>query len=245
MFAPASASPQAEGGCRHLDRVHVHAVVGLRHEFDGLASPQPGERFADANDTQLIRSCHRYAMALFRVSRRAPLGRFEMMDRYHRGHRGLQRVAVCTIVLVAICAALAPEASADPPRPPVDQQAEIVDTFTNNLGSPVFYRRGYYGGGSRGFGYEKTTKKHGITSNSVVGAVVRSPQSVRQEDDGYWVHEKQAVLYGLFTEAQVVTIRVVINYSSWEGPGQHGVVTAYCVGYLVCPEWVNTAFPID
>lgn len=90
----------------------------------------------------------------------------------------------------------------------------------------------------------RSRKKHRITNNAVVGAVVRSPQHIRQEDD-YWVHEKQAILYGFFTGSQELTVRVVINYSSWEGPGQHGVVTAYCVGYLVCPEWVNTAFSID
>lgn len=133
---------------------------------------------------------------------------------------------------------------ASQPRPPVEQQAEIIEILANSNGDQVLYRRGYYGGGSRGFGYEKVTKKHGITSNSVVSAVVRSPQEVRFED-GYWVHEKEAILYGLFTESQSLTVRVVINYGSWEGPGQHGLVTAYCVGYLVCPDWVNTAFSID
>lgn len=154
------------------------------------------------------------------------------------------RHIVVSALALTLCVTFGAESSASQPRPPIEQQSEILDIFTNRFGDQVLYRRGYYGGGSRGFGYEKATKKHGVTNNAVVGAVVRSPQEVREEDE-YWIHEKEAILYGFFTESQSLTVRVVINYGNWEGAGQHGVVTAYCVGYLVCPEWVNTAFSID
>lgn len=131
------------------------------------------------------------------------------------------------------------------PRPPIGQQEEILEIFASPQGTEVPYRRGWYLGGSAGFGYDKVVAKHGITNNAVVGAVVRSPQRIRLEGR-FWVHEKEAILFRFFGESESVTVRVVINYTGWEGRGRHGVVTAYCFGYDgLCPEWINSAFAID
>lgn len=60
------------------------------------------------------------------------------------------------------------------------------------------------------------------------------------------MYEKEALLLGLFSVEDRVTVRVVVEYGGWVGPGQLGVVTGYCVGYIgKCPGWVNTAFPVD
>jgi hypothetical protein len=124
--------------------------------------------------------------------------------------------------------------------------AVVVENFVNPAGETVAYRRGWHAGGSTGFGYDKVSRKHAITNVQIVHSVVRHPPVVRQETPTRWVHEKEALLVGLAGPSQSVVVRVVIEYGDWAGPGQMGVVTAYCVGIQgKCPEWVNRAFSID
>ena len=135
-------------------------------------------------------------------------------------------------------------ADAAAPEPPLATQTAVVRTLANSVGDDVPYRVGWYSGGSAGFGRTKVVTKHRITNDDVVAAVVRSPQEIRLESP-YWVHEKEARLVSLFGDDERLTVRVVINYGPWSGPGRQGVVTAYCVGYVECPDWVDTAFAID
>lgn len=155
------------------------------------------------------------------------------------------RSALVLVVMIPTLALLSLPAPAAAP-PPINYQQQIVASFTNPTGGSVLYRRGWHGGGSTGFGYDKVVHKHGITNNQIVRAAVRYPQVVRQETTSRWVHEKQALLMGFGGVSQTVIVRVVIEYHGWQGPGQMGVVTAYCVGIRgKCPEWVNRAFRID
>jgi hypothetical protein len=137
-------------------------------------------------------------------------------------------------------------AHAAPKPPPISYQEAVVENLTNSAGGTVVYRRGWHAGGGTGFGYDKISRKHNINNVQVVRAVVRYPQVIRQETQTRWVHEKQALLMGLGGVSQTLMVRVVIEYGGWAGPGQHGVVTAYCVGIQGrCPDWVNRAFAID
>lgn len=48
------------------------------------------------------------------------------------------------------------------------------------------------------------------------------------------------------TEVEKVTVRVVVDYHGWSGPGQFGVVTAYCLNpnlAWACPSY-NTALNV-
>lgn len=151
---------------------------------------------------------------------------------------------VLTVVLVNLALLVSPAAAAD--APPISYQQDVVARLENSAGGVVLLRRGWQLGGSSGFGFDKIFHKHGITNTQIVRAVVRYPQDVRRETPTRWVHEKQALLIGLGGVSQTLSVRVVIEYGGWTGPGQHGVVTAYCVGIRGrCPEWVNRAFRID
>lgn len=129
--------------------------------------------------------------------------------------------------------------------PSIPYQALIVANFTNSLGGNVHYRRGWHEGGSTGFGRDKVHLKHGITNDDIVRKVVREPQQAFRDSPsqpGRWVHRKEALLIGFSGVTDRVTVRVIIEYHGWQGPGQMGIVTAYCEGYVVCPSWVNRAF---
>jgi hypothetical protein len=131
--------------------------------------------------------------------------------------------------------------------PPISYQEVVVRKLVNSSGGEVLYRQGYYLGGSKGFGRDKVHNKHGITSDHVVAAVVREPQDVFQDDvanfPGRWAHRREALLVGWTGVTDRVFVRVIVDYHGWNGPGQLGVVTAYCEGYAgKCPEWVNRAF---
>ena len=153
------------------------------------------------------------------------------------------RVQVATVLLMFLLAGAGVAAAAVPP-PPIAAQEPVLSTFTSGAGDEVPYRVGWYGGGSAGFGRTKVVGKHKITNDDIVGAVVRSPQTVRTESP-YVVHEKEAILVSLFGDDERLTVRVVINYGAWSGPGRQGVVTAYCVGPVECPDWINRAFATD
>jgi hypothetical protein len=159
-------------------------------------------------------------------------------------NRAIQRLIVVLGGMVLGSVVLATPASAAPP--PISYQATVVATFTNSVGGTVLYRQGWHAGGSTGFGRDKVHNKHGITNDDIVAKVVNAPQQVLQDNQqtpGRWVHRKEALLVGLTGVTDRVWVRVVIEYHGWSGPGQHGVVTAYCEGYPGrCPEWVNRAF---
>jgi hypothetical protein len=154
---------------------------------------------------------------------------------------------VLVLGLVALSALLVLQAPASA-APSITYQATVMATLQNDRGGSVYYRRGYWEGGSRGFGRDKVHGKHGITNDSIVAEVVRAPQDVYADDwrdpPVRYVYRKEALLIGLFGRVDDrVRVRVVVDHHAWSEPGQFGVVTAYCEGYQgTCPGWVNRAF---
>lgn len=157
----------------------------------------------------------------------------------------MQFLLSAVLLLSALSVPMAPPVSAAPAPPPISYQEHVVSRLTNSAGDEVVYRRGYWfrenSGG--GFGYDKVFHKHNITAIYPVSFVVRSPRVVREESPGVWVHERQFCQTGnghaYCVNSDRVTIRVVISYNGWTGPGQHGVKTAYCIGMIRCPDWVS------
>ncbi|WP_433276703.1 hypothetical protein ACQPZA_35280 [Pseudonocardia xinjiangensis] len=134
--------------------------------------------------------------------------------------------------------------------PPIPAQAEVVRTFKNGLGEDVVLRRGYWSGDNPngGFGYEKILNKHRITNLDVVASIVRNPDYVTRQSNGRFAHSSIARLFRCdgsgCIETSSVRVLVIIDYHAWTGPGQFGVVTAYCENRdnaWACPDYVNTA----
>jgi hypothetical protein len=142
----------------------------------------------------------------------------------------MKHAFMAVVGLMILTTFIAAPAHAKPKPPPISHQEVVIDQFTNPGGGPVLYRQGWHAGGSTGFGYDKIVHKHGITNNEIIRAVVQFPHTTRQEGVTRWVHEKEALLIGLTGVNQSLMVRVVIEYGTWAGPGQMGVVTAYCVG---------------
>ena len=139
------------------------------------------------------------------------------------------------------------------PEPPVSYQAYVRKVFTNSVGGPVFYRRGFwYAETDRGFGFDKVFWKHNIKNDQVVAAVVRGPMEVRNQALGRWAHRgefaRRVCKLSGCTVSERVWVRVAIDYNPfWGAPksGMRGVVTAYCEfgkAWPRCPEWINQVF---
>ena len=166
-----------------------------------------------------------------------------------RSHRRRVRF---TIILCATVVALVglPTVSYAQVAPPIPVQAEVVRTFNNGLGEDVVLRRGYWSPSdpNGGFGFEKILNKHAITNLDVVESIVRNPDFVTQQSNGRFAHSSIARLFecdgGGCIEARSVRVLAIIDYHGWAGPGQFGVVTAYCENpdrAWACPDYVNTA----
>ncbi|WP_143517216.1 hypothetical protein [Pseudonocardia sp. MH-G8] len=134
--------------------------------------------------------------------------------------------------------------------PPVSIQGEVMKTWEDGRGNDVVLRRGYWSAGKprAGFGYEKILNKHGITDLGVVESIVRRPDSVESQVNGRIAHTSAARQFKCYitgcTVVQSVPVIVIIDYGEWAGPGQFGVVTAYCDnadGSWRCPDFVNAA----
>lgn len=143
-------------------------------------------------------------------------------------------------------------AVAQPAPPPVDYQAEVVATMPNSVGDPVLYRRGWWYAETpnKGFGFDKVFHKHNITNDDVVRYVVGGPIKVENAGNGRWIHwgsfdRRDCGLTGC-TVLETVGVKVVIDYSNWglaPERGMLGINTAYCEGYVRCPDWVNATAP--
>lgn len=66
--------------------------------------------------------------------------------------------------------------------PPVSYQAFVRKVFTNSVGKPVFYRRGWWypERPKDGFGYDKIFWKHSIKNNQVVAAPIGGRRRLRR-----------------------------------------------------------------
>jgi hypothetical protein len=113
------------------------------------------------------------------------------------------RGLLAAVVLLMACAG---PATADepfrPPRPPIDQQAEIIDNFYNPSGVPVHLRRGFWNAGApnAGFGWEKIRGKHQVSNMGVVRQMVHAPGRIYENPPGSnrWIHEHIARRFPLW-----------------------------------------------
>ncbi|WP_139319368.1 hypothetical protein [Pseudonocardia sp. Ae706_Ps2] len=167
-------------------------------------------------------------------------------------------VLACLLSVVGVSAAASspPEAGvmAARPKPPVSYQAYVRKVFTNSVGDPVFYRRGYWYAETpnEGFGFDKVFWKHNIKNDQVVAAVVNAPMQVINKGMNRWNHRGEFLrrvckLTGC-TVAERVRVLVAIDYNPFERApksGMLGVVTAFCElgkSRPRCPEWINHVF---
>lgn len=165
-------------------------------------------------------------------------------------HRRDLRLLTITVCVTVVALVGLPAVSYAQAAPPLTVQEEVVKTFKNGSGQDVVLRRGYWSASApnAGFGHEKIVNKHGITDLGVLESIVRSPDSVQQQGNGRFRHTSAArqvncTLAGC-REIQSVPVNVIIDYGEWAGPGQFGIVTAYCDNpdrAWACPSFVNQA----
>ena len=167
-------------------------------------------------------------------------------------------VLACSLSVVGVSAAASspPEAGvmAARPKPPVSYQAYVRKVFTNSVGDPVFYRRGYWYAETpnEGFGFDKVFWKHNIKNDQVVAAVVNGPMRVINLGNNRWNHrgefDRRVCKLSGCTVIERVRVLVAIDYNPFKlapKSGMFGVVTAFCEfrkDRPRCPEWINQVF---
>lgn len=116
-------------------------------------------------------------------------------------------------------------------------------------------RLGWWDGGDRGFGLEKIEQKHNLDT--------RIARAVTQRPRGYWVGSPEKnpengeafEYFGNFVKIDCSPIaclpfpsidteevRVVHDFRRLSDGRPFGVVTAYCTGKTVCPDWVKDSY---
>jgi hypothetical protein len=146
--------------------------------------------------------------------------------------------------------ALGVPAAAHAAPPPFGYQKEVVASFTDGAGRPVLLRRGWYLGGTGGFGWDKIFHKHGITNMNLVEKIIKNPRGGKQEGTSR-VYEGFAQRFrcdisGRCAEVERIPVKAVVEFRNDPnlGMGQKGVITAFCNfgpgGPTLCPGWVNT-----
>lgn len=165
--------------------------------------------------------------------------------------RRRRRAPIAVALATAVLCGAGPEVAAAAPPPPVSYQEYVVQVCKNTLNENVYFRRGWWftDQPNAGFGFDKIYHKHNIRVRDRICRTVREPTKVEPAGGpGGWAHER---IFGEFdcrrgrpgcALVRSVVIRVIINYHGWFGPGQQGIVTAYCK-YLDkrprCDEWIN------
>ncbi|GAA1432541.1 hypothetical protein GCM10009601_53700 [Streptomyces thermospinosisporus] len=101
-----------------------------------------------------------------------------------------------------------------------------------------------------GFGWTKIKKKHNITKYGIIGWLAKSPNIDHLAGKRYnltgWAHRvKCGPLSCKIVERRKMLLATdETMYAVGEGPRMAflGAVTAFCVGSVKCPTWVNTKF---
>lgn len=159
------------------------------------------------------------------------------------------RKTLVTAIIAAFGMLLLPASASAQVAPSISTQQQIVATFRNTLDESVVLRRGFWSSANpnSGFGYEKIVGKHRITNLGVIRQILAHPDAVTPQGGGRYAHDSRSrrfVCRPGCVEVQSVVVRVVIDYHGWSGPGQFGVVTAYCLNpdkAWACPAYVNAA----
>lgn len=148
-------------------------------------------------------------------------------------------------VVVAASAVVGLPSVAHAAPPPFDYQKGLVGNFTDAGGRPVLLRRGHYVGGG-GFGWDKIYHKHGITNPNLVEKIIKNPNGGSPEGTARvyrgFAQRFSCDFSNRCTDVERIPLKAVVEFreDSNLGPGQKGVITAYCdYGRPDCPSWVN------
>ncbi len=103
----------------------------------------------------------------------------------------------------------------------------------------IAYRVGYYVPPDTGFGHKKVLLKHNMYT-PVVAFIVKGPHNSHTNGKA---GEAYAYAYHFVGGVLRQQIKIWAKYDTRKLRDNHsfGIVTAFCNGYTVCPQWVNQA----
>jgi hypothetical protein len=103
----------------------------------------------------------------------------------------------------------------------------------------IAYRVGYYVPPDTGFGHKKVLLKHNMYT-PVVAFIVKGPHNSHTNGTG---GEAYAYAYHFVDGVLKQQIKIWAKYDTRKLRDNHsfGIVTAFCNGSTVCPQWVNQA----
>lgn len=127
--------------------------------------------------------------------------------------------------------------------------ATVYASFKDARGTYVELRKGSWDG-LRGFGWEKINRKHGIHKYSTVGFTIKNPAGPVKEGSQrrYTAYANEKVCRnGTCKYVDSIEVRTIVEtaykttYYGVRVNDTLGVMTTYCIGYTVCPSWVDVA----
>lgn len=130
--------------------------------------------------------------------------------------------------------------------------SDVLGTYHDAAGRTVYYRNGTWNG-STGFGWQKISQKHKITSYNAIGFIAHNPDggTAQGTDRLYMAYANEMTCTaGHCVGTDSIPVKLVVSYAnvvSYYGVtinGTLGVKTAYCVNddnANDCPSWVNGA----
>lgn len=128
---------------------------------------------------------------------------------------------------------------------------QILHRWSDRYGATNIIRRGYYNSADdKGFGNDKFYWKHNLTAGAVK-ATTRYGTRTFVSGSKYNYHIKvwrvKCSGWGPWRKCKVVeekTVRVAHDFRKLTDGSPFGVVTAFCLGVVKCPDWVKNAINI-
>jgi len=132
--------------------------------------------------------------------------------------------------------------------------ADVLATYHDIAGRVIYHRNGTFDG-NNGFGWQKISQKHKITSYNAIGFIAHNPDGGTPEgkDRRYMAYANKKtcnVSHTLCTVDESIPVKLIVHYEhvdTYFGAvvnAELGAKTAYCVNddsAHDCPPWVNGA----
>ncbi len=132
---------------------------------------------------------------------------------------------------------------------------QVLWQWKDSLGTPFVLRRGYYNAATdRGFGFDKVYWKHNLTERAVM-ATTKWPRIRTHIGGTTWNYDTDVLRvrcsgWGPWRTCKVVEKKVVRaghdfrkNHAGADAKA-FGIVTAFCLGTVRCPDWVKNSVNI-
>lgn len=121
-----------------------------------------------------------------------------------------------------------------------DGSYTVVSTWTDNQAKQTIARRG----NGTTWGWTKVQMKHAVTLGMVQKTTkFPRPGDGRKIEGNSIVYRTDAIEWecwlGVCNAKRSMTVKVVIENSRMSDGRQKGLITAYCEGTTVCPQWVR------